>query len=92
VIDAVPWADFEAAAPEMAAAGRGLLYQHGIGLAYLATIRPNGGPRLHPFCPILAVGGLWGFINHRSPKGRDLLRDGARRSTRSRMAATTTSS
>jgi hypothetical protein len=76
VIDAVRWADFEAAAPEMAAAGRGLLYQHGIGLAYLATIRPNGGPRLHPFCPILAVGGLWGFINHRSPKGRDLLRDG----------------
>ena len=52
------WVDFEAAAPELAAAGRGLLYQHGIGLGYLATIRPNGGPRIHPFCPILAAGGL----------------------------------
>ena len=57
------WADFEAAVPEMAAAARALLYAHGIGLAYVATIRPGGGPRLHPFCPILAVGGLWGFIN-----------------------------
>ena len=62
--------------PDMAAAGRTLLYQHGLGLGYLATIRPNGGPRLHPFCPILAVGGLWGFINHGSPKGADLERDG----------------
>ena len=70
------WADFEAAAPEMAAAARALLYAHGIGLAYVATIRPGGGPRLHPFCPILAVGGLWGFINRGSPKGRDLARDG----------------
>ena len=72
----VRWSDYEAAMPDMAAAGRTLLYTHGLGLGYLATIRPNGGPRLHPFCPILAVGGLWGFINHTSPKGRDLLRDG----------------
>jgi len=72
----VRWEEFEAAMPDMAAAGRTLLYQHGLGLGYLATIRPNGGPRLHPFCPILAVGGLWGFINHGSPKGADLERDG----------------
>jgi hypothetical protein len=70
------WSEFEAAAPEMAAAGRHLLTLHGVGLGYLATIRPNGGPRLHPFCPILAIGGLWGFINRTTPKGRDLLRDG----------------
>jgi hypothetical protein len=74
--DGVRWEAFEGAMPEMAAAGRLLLYQHGLGLGYLATIRPNGGPRLHPFCPILAVGGLWGFINHSSPKGADLARDG----------------
>ncbi|HMK12679.1 MAG TPA: pyridoxamine 5'-phosphate oxidase family protein [Acidimicrobiales bacterium] len=74
--EGVSWADLESAMPEMAAAGRALLYKHGVGLGYLATIRPNGGPRLHPFCPIVAVGGLYGFINHHSPKGKDLLRDG----------------
>ena len=75
----VRWEVFEVAMPDMAAAGRRSLYQHGLGLGYLATIRPSGGPRLHPFCPILAVGGLWGFINHGSPKGADLARDGNRR-------------
>ena len=72
----VRWGDFEAAAPEMAAAGRALFDKHGIGLGYLATIGPNGGPRLHPCCPILTAGGLWAFINNSSPKGKDLLRDG----------------
>ena len=69
------WAEFEAAMPEMAAEGRKLLYQFGLGLGFLATIRPDGGPRLHPMCPILADGGLWGFIGE-SPKLRDLRRDG----------------
>jgi len=59
----------------MAAAGRRLLYQFGLGLGFLATIRPGGGPRLHPFCPIVAEGGLWGFIGD-SPKLGDLRRDG----------------
>ncbi|HKA03379.1 MAG TPA: hypothetical protein VKD67_03590 [Acidimicrobiales bacterium] len=69
------WADFEASAPDMADAGRRLLYQFGLGLGFLATIRPDGGPRLHPFCPIVAAGSLWGFIAD-SPKLRDLRRDG----------------
>ena len=69
------WAEFEAAMPEMAAEGRKLLYQFGLGLGFLATIRPDGGPRLHPMCPILAEGGLWAFIGD-SPKLRDLRRDG----------------
>jgi hypothetical protein len=72
----VSWREFEEAMPEMAAAGRALLYHHGLGLGYVATVRPDGGPRLHPFCPILAVGGLWGFINRGSPKAGDLRRDG----------------
>ncbi|HTN81019.1 MAG TPA: pyridoxamine 5'-phosphate oxidase family protein [Acidimicrobiales bacterium] len=76
VAEGVSWGDFEAAMPEMASAGRALLFKHGVGLGYLATIRPNGGPRLHPFCPIVAVGGLYGFINHHSPKSKDLVRDG----------------
>jgi hypothetical protein len=53
------WAEFEAAMPEMAAEGRKLLYRFGSGLGFLATVRPDGGPRLHPMCPILAEGGLW---------------------------------
>jgi hypothetical protein len=72
---AATWGEFEAAMPEMAAAGRALLYQHGPGLAYLATVRPDGGPRLHPICPVIVDGGLYAFIGH-SPKRRDLQRDG----------------
>ncbi len=69
------WADLERDAPELAAGGAKLLYQFGIGLGYLATVRGDGGPRVHPFCPILADGGLWGFIGP-SPKLADLRRDG----------------
>ena len=68
------WRDFERDAPELAAAGRTLLQQFGVGLGYLATVRADGGPRVHPFCPILHEGGLYGLIGH-SPKQRDLLRD-----------------
>jgi len=69
------WHEFEAANPEMAAAGRKLLHQFGVGLGYLATVRPDGGPRIHPFCPILHAPGIYGLIGH-SPKQRDLLRNG----------------
>src|SRR3954471_2866956 len=62
--------------PDMAATGRQLLYQFGPGLGYIATVRKDGGPRVHPFCPILDDGQLWAFILTASPKGRDLLRDG----------------
>jgi hypothetical protein len=68
------WAEFEAAAPELAAFGRKLM--PGIPLAYLATIRPDGGPRLHPFCPIFTEGRLYGAIGGHTPKARDLRRDG----------------
>ena len=44
-------------------------------VAYLATVRKDGGPRLHPFCPILAGGGLFAAIPPSSPKGHDLRRD-----------------
>jgi hypothetical protein len=69
------WAEFEAEAPEMAAAAKQLFHQFGIGLGFLATVRADGGPRLHPMCPILAAGGLWTFIGP-SPKLGDLRRDG----------------
>lgn len=69
------WEEFERAAPELAEGGRKLIYQHGTGLGYLATVRKDGGPRIHPFCPILAAGGLYGLLIP-SPKRDDLFRDG----------------
>ena len=60
----------------MAEAGRVLIYQFRVGLGYLATIRKDGGPRLHPVCPVIANGGLYVFIGNHSPKLHDLLRDG----------------
>jgi hypothetical protein len=44
-------------------------------ISYLASVRPDGGPRLHPFCPILAAGRLFAAIPRSSPKGWDLRRD-----------------
>lgn len=69
------WNDFAREAPDLAEAARGLFYQYGVGLGYLATIRPDGGPRLHPICPIISSAGLHAFIMS-SPKLRDLERDG----------------
>jgi hypothetical protein len=69
------WAEFTALRPDLADRGRALLYQVGVGLAFLATIRPDGGPRLHPMCPLLTDAGLFAFIVP-SPKQRDLRRDG----------------
>ena len=48
----VTWGGFSLERPDLAEAGRGLLYQFGVGLAFLATVRRDGGPRVHPMCPI----------------------------------------
>jgi hypothetical protein len=72
----VSWLGFTEQQPDLAAQGKSLLYQHGVGLAFLATIRPDGNPRLHPMCPLIADGGLFAFIVP-SPKQRDLNRSGA---------------
>jgi hypothetical protein len=69
------WGELQKIRPDLTDGGRQLLYQHGVGLGFLGTIRPDGGPRLHPFCPILADENLYGFIIS-SPKQRDLSRDG----------------
>ncbi len=71
----VSWGEFAAAAPDLAAAGQPLLYQFGPGLGFLATVRGDGGPRLHPVCPFLHDSGLYVFVVP-SPKQEDLLRDG----------------
>ncbi len=69
------WSEFQRRAPEIAEAGRKLIHQHGVGLAYLATLRKDGAPRLHPICPTVFEGRLYALIGP-SHKRRDLLRDG----------------
>jgi hypothetical protein len=45
-------------------------------VAYLATIRKDGSPRVHPMTPIIGAGHLFVFMEPTSPKGHDLQRDG----------------
>lgn len=71
----ISWADFKTQQPELARQGADLLYHFGVGLAFLSTIRADGGPRLHPICPLLTEAGLYAFIVP-SPKRGDLHRDG----------------
>jgi hypothetical protein len=68
------WGEFQRAQPEHAAAGRALLYQFGVGLGFLGTVRPDGGPRLHPICPVVTDTAMYAFLIP-SPKCRDLHRD-----------------
>ncbi len=67
--------EFERSTPALAKRGRQILYNFGVPLGYLATVRKDGGPRVHPFCPIQSDGGLYGLIGP-SPKQHDLVRDG----------------
>jgi hypothetical protein len=69
------WSEFAAAEPRLAAAIRALLQQYGPGMGYLATVRADGGPRLHPVSPVITDAGLYCFLVD-SPKRRDLERDG----------------
>jgi hypothetical protein len=69
------WSEFAADAPRLAEAIRNLLQQYGPGLGYLATVRADGGPRVHPVSPVINDEGLFCFVVD-SPKRRDLERDG----------------
>src|ERR1700751_5191830 len=54
----ITWTEFEKREPDLAAAGRDQFYQHGLGLGFLATVRRDGGPRVHPVCPVIGDHGL----------------------------------
>src|SRR3712207_2862702 len=69
------WSEFATAEPRLAGAVRALLQQYGPGLGYLATVRADGGPRVHPVSPVITDDGLFCFVVT-SPKRRDLERDG----------------
>ena len=68
------WAEFAQAAPEMARLGEELRAK--FGLAYLATVREDGSPRMHPVCPFVVRGRLYIATSPESPKLHDLRRDG----------------
>ena len=83
------WTQFEREAPEVAGVATRLwpgplaLHRNGsvpegaswFAISYLGTVRRDGGPRVHPFCPILADGRLYAAVPRSSPKGWDLRRD-----------------
>lgn len=69
------WSEFVADEPRLAAAITALLQQYGPALGYLATVRADGGPRVHPVSPVITDDGLFCFVVD-SPKRRDLERDG----------------
>jgi hypothetical protein len=71
-IDVNTWSQFAVAAPELEAFGRSRIEDK---IAYLATSRADGGPRVHPVSPFIAEGRLFIYMEPTSPKGHDLRRD-----------------
>ena len=67
------WREFAEARPDMAAVFKGLL---SIPITYLATVRKDGSPRVHPVCPIFADGRMFVAMNETSPKRFDLSPEG----------------
>jgi hypothetical protein len=59
----------------MAASGAHLLKRLGVGMGFLATLRKDGSPRLHPVCPAITDDGLYVFVMEKTWKYRDLQRD-----------------
>ena len=67
------WKIFAEQQPELAAFGAERLNGK---VAYLATVRKDGSPRVHPMTPIIGQGHFFVFMEPTSPKGHDLRRDG----------------
>lgn len=67
------WSELATQAPELAAFGEERFKK---GVAFLATTRKDGSPRVHPVTPIISQGRLFLFMEPTSPKGNDLRRDG----------------
>ena len=66
------WVEFEHAEPELAAFGRERMRGR---IVYQATLRVDGGPRLHPVSPWIAAGLLCVSFRDTSPKMREVARD-----------------
>ena len=70
------WDEFAIDAPELAKTGKELLFRSRVGLAFLATLRKDGAPRLHPVSLVISNGHLYMLTPRSSPKCADLRRDG----------------
>jgi uncharacterized pyridoxamine 5'-phosphate oxidase family protein len=66
------WKILESQAPDIAEFSKTRLHNK---VAYLATVRKDGSPRVHPFTPIIGEGHFFVFMEQTSPKGNDLRRD-----------------
>jgi hypothetical protein len=67
------WREFEQASPDLAKFAFDRLNG---AVAYLATVRRNGSPRVHPVTPIIGQGRFFLFMEPTSPKGFDLRNNG----------------
>jgi hypothetical protein len=92
------WAEMARERPEMEARARELFLIEQpdapgpAGLGYLATVRADGGPRVHPVSPAVVDGRLYVYCLLSSPKLRDLRVTAATRSTAGRSRSRTTGS
>ena len=68
-LQAIGWGEFVTREPELAMFGAEILTA---APAYLATVRQDGFPRVHPVTPIIIPKGLFLFMEPSSPKARDL--------------------
>ncbi len=66
------WAEFANAQPDLAAFARERMEGR---IVYQATLRLDGGPRVHPVSPWLAAGLLCVSFRNTSPKMREVARD-----------------
>lgn len=71
----VTWGEFAASAPELALEGRRRFRRAGVDQAFLASVRGDGLPRLHPIWVGIVDDRLYAFL-HVSAKSRDLDEDG----------------
>lgn len=66
------WKDLEESNPSLAAFGSERFSR--LRVSYLATVRRDGSPRVHPVTPIVGEGRLFVFMEPTSPKAHDLRR------------------
>ncbi len=70
------WADFVSQAPQLSAYMQLRISDDATGrITYVATVRKDGGPRVHPVKIFPAGDGLFLYMYPESPKGLDLQRD-----------------
>jgi hypothetical protein len=72
------WQEFAEQKPELSQTLRTALWheKQGLNFAYLATVRQDGTPRIHPVCPTFWEGDLYLVAEGKTPKKRDLYENG----------------